>query len=63
MTRSMSQATAASTLREPIAEATPTRAAITALTSEATTPTVMLTDKPLTVRASRSRPSQSVPNR
>ena len=61
ITRSMHQLTAASTRGEPTAAAIPTSTATTALMREATVPTVRLMDRPLKVRASRSRPRASVP--
>ena len=41
----------------------PSSSAITELTTEANNPIQMLMDRPFNVRASMSRPSQSVPNR
>ena len=41
----------------------PSSSAITELTTEANNPIQMLMDRPFIVRASMSRPSQSVPNR
>ena len=61
ITRSMTQPMAASSRLEPVAAATPTSTAMTALMPEAASPTVMLTDRPLSVRRNRSRPSASVP--
>ena len=62
ITRSMTQLMTASSRFEPVAAAMPTSTAMTALMPDAASPTVMLTDSPLSVRKSRSRPSASVPN-
>ena len=61
MTRSMTQLMTASTHLAPVAAAMPTSTAITALMAEAARPTVILMDRPLRVRISRSRPRESVP--
>ena len=61
ITRSMTQLMAASTHWAPVAAAMPTSTAITALMAEAAMPTVMLMERPLSVRISRSRPRESVP--
>ena len=61
ITRSMTQLIKWSSQERPVAAATPTNRAITALTLEAIIPTEMLTESPFTVRTSISLPKRSVP--
>ena len=61
ITRSMHQEMTASTLGPRVAAATPSSSAITALTTAVSAPMRILSDRPASVRASISRPIQSVP--
>ena len=61
--RSMTQLIKLSILLEPVAAAIPTKTAMTALITDAIRPTVILTDRPFSVRKNRSRPNASVPKK
>ena len=63
ITRSIHHEITASAFLPSTAAAVPARSAMTALTAAVRTPMRMLRDSPARVRASMSRPIQSVPNR